>query len=557
MPQPSTLPPAYPTKPKFSSAERAQADAIRRQATNVKETIESILVAFILAFIFRAYVVEAFVIPTGSMAPTLMGAHTHFICPDCGYQFDVNYDSRGEGDNLTIPSETPPPNFPIHCPNCGYQITPNPTTMMPLQYGDRILVLKYLYLVHPQRRWDVVVFKSPAPPDPGQPRYSENFIKRLVGLPGETIQILDGNVYVSKDDGKNYTIATRPEKVQDALWRIVYNNDYHPQGMDRAPAQSPWRQPWTPEMDGPGWEMDSHPQLRTFNFDNLAGAATIDFDPNANNSDNAPSTHSFNDYLAYDQGHPHALATVSDLKLDLTYTRRAGDGPLRVRLSKYEDAFIAEIDPHEAKLLHQGAMGDQQIGQTVPIDSGVGVPVRIELSNVTYRVTLKIDDKTVVQSTPADYAPDLERLKQAYNVEERMAPPTVKIMADHQKCDIAHLSLWRDIYYVNQIDRAPAWGTPSNPVHLHRKGETRPDGSKYDDDEFFVLGDNSQLSSDARYWDMAIDLPNEGLEMESGRVPGRFFLGKAFFVYWPAGFRPFGPGSYSILPNFGDMRFIH
>lgn len=39
----------------------------------IKETIESILVAFILAFIFRAFVMEAFVIPTGSMAPTLLG----------------------------------------------------------------------------------------------------------------------------------------------------------------------------------------------------------------------------------------------------------------------------------------------------------------------------------------------------------------------------------------------------------------------------------------------------------------------------------------------------
>src|ERR1700733_14132653 len=53
---------------------------------SIKETIESILVAFILAFIFRGFVVEAFVIPTGSMAPTLMGAHSRFICDDCGYQ---------------------------------------------------------------------------------------------------------------------------------------------------------------------------------------------------------------------------------------------------------------------------------------------------------------------------------------------------------------------------------------------------------------------------------------------------------------------------------------
>src|SRR3954447_20540890 len=70
----------------------------------VKETIESILVAFILAFIFRAFVVEAFVIPTGSMAPTLLGAHMRFRCPDCGYRFDVNYQGIESGDDVIIPS---------------------------------------------------------------------------------------------------------------------------------------------------------------------------------------------------------------------------------------------------------------------------------------------------------------------------------------------------------------------------------------------------------------------------------------------------------------------
>src|SRR6478672_10381680 len=80
--------------------------AARRAATSdegsAKETIESILVAFILAFIFRAFVVEAFVIPTGSMAPTLLGAHMRFTCPDCGYQFDVNF-STGSSNDVSIP----------------------------------------------------------------------------------------------------------------------------------------------------------------------------------------------------------------------------------------------------------------------------------------------------------------------------------------------------------------------------------------------------------------------------------------------------------------------
>ena len=62
--------------------------------SNVRETLESLIIAFVLALIFRAFIVEPFVIPTGSMAPTLLGAHTRYVCPDCGFQFDVNYSGR-------------------------------------------------------------------------------------------------------------------------------------------------------------------------------------------------------------------------------------------------------------------------------------------------------------------------------------------------------------------------------------------------------------------------------------------------------------------------------
>ena len=75
-------------------------------------------------------------------------------------------------------------------------------------------------------------------------------------------------------------------------------------------------------------------------------------------------------------------------------------------------------------------------------------------------------------------------------------------------------------------------------------------------DSFFVMGDNSAISEDARYWDKPIDLPHEGLDIQSGRVPEQFMLGQAIFVYWPAGFRLFDT-RFAIIPNFGDMRWIH
>ena len=102
---PRPIPPTVPSPP----APPPAATTPPPEKENIKETIESILVAFILAFVFRAFVVEAFVIPSGSMAPTLLGAHMRYRCEECGYEFDVNYPSeRSDDENISIPNKTGP-----------------------------------------------------------------------------------------------------------------------------------------------------------------------------------------------------------------------------------------------------------------------------------------------------------------------------------------------------------------------------------------------------------------------------------------------------------------
>src|SRR5947209_17399809 len=100
---PRPIPPTVPSPP----APPPAATTPPPEKENIKETIESILVAFILAFVFRAFLVEAFVIPSGSMAPTLLGAHMRFRCPDCGYAWDVNYSpprSDQSSDDIDVPN---------------------------------------------------------------------------------------------------------------------------------------------------------------------------------------------------------------------------------------------------------------------------------------------------------------------------------------------------------------------------------------------------------------------------------------------------------------------
>src|SRR5271155_2584057 len=61
-----------------------------------RETIESVIIAFVLAFLFRTFEAEAFVIPTGSMAPTLMGKHKDLECPMCHYRYQANASDQND-----------------------------------------------------------------------------------------------------------------------------------------------------------------------------------------------------------------------------------------------------------------------------------------------------------------------------------------------------------------------------------------------------------------------------------------------------------------------------
>jgi signal peptidase I len=174
----------------------------------IRETVESIAIAFILAFLFRSFEAEAFVIPTGSMAPTLMGRHKDLTCPASGvtYRAGASLENPDSGSQrgLVISSHDPYHRFTT---NVEYEYdkrrgewrVKNPTQWtedgrrvdLRSFSGDRIIVSKFIYEFSDPQRWDVIVFKYP-----GNPK--QNYIKRLVGLPGETIRIRHGDIFVAK-----------------------------------------------------------------------------------------------------------------------------------------------------------------------------------------------------------------------------------------------------------------------------------------------------------------------------------------------------------------------
>src|SRR5262245_31663444 len=217
----------------------------------VRETVESIVIAFVLAFLFRTFEAEAFVIPTGSMAPTLMGRHKDVDCPKCGFRYQVSASEEESDDPIRRP---PSECVAGKCPMCQYVLAMTPNVpqgvpearggkipFKPSYNGDRILVNKYIYSFSDPKRWDVVVFKFP-----GDAKV--NYIKRLVGLPGEKLRIDHGDVFLGKEDAsedKDFEIAQKPPNKILAMRQLVHDTNYDPAELDAVG----WPLRWTSASD--------------------------------------------------------------------------------------------------------------------------------------------------------------------------------------------------------------------------------------------------------------------------------------------------------------------
>ncbi|MBV8780725.1 MAG: hypothetical protein JO353_04945 [Phycisphaerae bacterium] len=319
-----------------------------------------------------------------------------------------------------------------------------------------------------------------------------------------------------------------------------------------------WVQPWKPSAGLSAWDLTAD-NGRSFHFNAPSGDGAITFDSNVQRA-KFPLT----DWLAYDQvasrpeysvdrydtGDPQAPDNaVSDLKLAFTYHRESGDGALTASLSKLDRTFSVRIAPNRITLQSRQNQNTTELAAAdIALEKG---DHRIEFMNVDYCVTVRIDGRDIIRSTPEQYAPDIPLLLRAFDHHESFPKPTISIEAADQVCTLSHVGLWRDIYYGNR----PSPG--SDMRAFHASPQNFPDNVTHlASDEFFVMGDNSPISMDARYWTDPIRLPDESLNVEAGRVPERFLLGKAFFVYWPAGYRPF-ESAPALVPNFGDMRLIH
>lgn len=275
------------------------------------------MLAVILAFIFRSFEAEAFVIPTGSMAPTLMGRHIDVTCKECGYRYSSGASIENSDRNGGFVTQT-------SCPICRYPQTlarknagdgsnPNEDSFN----GDRLIVDKVTYLLEDPQRWDVIVFRYPY-------NAKQNYIKRLVGLPNETIRIHNGDVFAKQDGESEFKILRKPPHKLRALLEIVDDSDHLATGLVEAEWPSRWQE-WSKKPADRSWQIKREQNRKGYYHEsysndgkssNVAWLRYRHLVPNLDTWQNAPRTPITRAQIYDDRGIPDTAKVFSRVEVD-------------------------------------------------------------------------------------------------------------------------------------------------------------------------------------------------------------------------------------------------
>jgi len=184
-------------------------------------------------------------------------------------------------------------------------------------------------------------------------------------------------------------------------------------------------------------------------------------------------------------------------------------------------------------------------GQEEPLATGIITPISEDNKKLTEVKFANVDHMLVLEFGDNKLAYDLGLEPQDAGQIQPEIEPSVEIFGSG-KMTLSHVAVFRDIHY-----------TSAKYYNSNDKGWAINEPFKLNKDEFFVLGDNSPNSQDCRWW-RSEGLSNKGIApYRVGIVPRDYLVGKALFVYWPSGFKPFDNFPINIIPNVGQMRLIY
>jgi signal peptidase I len=408
---------------------------------------------------------ESFIVPTGAMAPTVIGAHADRVCPNCGCRFAVSLSEWVRRDDFGEPDRS---SIETYCPNCRQpHVVDAQATLL---RGDRLLADK---TIRPDR-WSVAVFRNPR-------NRKESYVKRTVGLPGETIELAVGDVFIN---GKR--VRKDPHVATD-LWIAIHDTALVPKETDTStPLWRPRGKPSRWRQRGGQWSAKGE----------TAGHDLLEF------TGNVTDFLAYNDYSFRDTEREHP---VDDVLVTCEIGEFHGPGGLGFDWGFGESSVHVEaksdgkIVVEATSALPSGeihrASANGQCKAAIASGDSLSFAVRDGQAYVMHNrdvISLAIfgpDDVESVRDIPVPAA-------------------GCRLAISAEDCSVAlnRITIHRDVYFIgSELDSNPLQAGTGTPLQLA-------------DNEYFMLGDNSARSLDSRFF---------------GGVPGTDIIGVVRWTYWP------------------------
>ena len=472
--------------------------------SGLRYVIESLVSLALAVFLVRSFVVEGYIISTGSMAPYLLGFHKQVVCPECRMPFAV-------GVPVEVDAET---NGPVTCPNCG-QIHID-LSFVPRNEGDQLLVQKFAYLFRPPKRWEVVVFQNPNQP-------TQAYVKRVIGLPGEEVQVRAGDVWVNGE-------LARKNLAEQRSTRIVISTLKY-QSQDANDLRWQMEDGWTSSNNGfefnpksvaSGKDEDSTPMSVTYRGSILRNSGSS---PVSESAQLWPTdVYAYNGLNDTTQRH-----RVRDLMLAMQFELHSGRGALTWALSDGAQTFAVSLEAGEREL-RLFVNGVEEQDQRVKLSGSMWQRERlVEMSLFDRQLLFALNGEVIYQRPLEPLVLSVKNGSQAAKNFPSNDVQPVRFGAQNLRVSINDLTLYRDVYYTRGDGRHGI----DEPYRLNS-------------DEYFFLGDNSPVSLDSRSWTNAV-------------VRDHMLIGKPFLVHLPS--RPgrvkLGAAEWHIrVPDWGRIRYI-
>jgi hypothetical protein len=471
-----TGPAAAPPSPSAS----AQTLKLVEERDNARETLETVAFVVFLVLLLKGFVAEAFVIPTGSMATTLLGEHTSCVCERCGYPFPSNNQLNTQRKMLTA----------VECPNCRLRMALGDKVRLP-EGGDKVLVLKPQYDLHAPKRHDVFVFKFPGEPyyltnGPGGMGFGpqeglkrnggpqedfgpKNFIKRLWGLPGEKLAIWQGDVYlaIAGEQGvEKLEIIRRAPRLLLTMRRIVNDNQYLAQA-GQPPLATRWKtgSDWQTNPAAPGWiasdggktfastgsEATEWLRYRHLFVPEEARRNGERMDRPEPPAAGTLQPRLITDFLAYNEDWDQHHHWVGDLMVDVEADVAENKGELILELNQGIDCHRAVFD------LASGVcrLATFRNGQELKLDQATTEARlapgrhRLRFADFDQRLTLWVDEKLAFGDGVA--VPPVPKGEKGPRLADLFP---VSIGAKGARVSVTNLQVWRDIYYTQACSQS-------------------------------------------------------------------------------------------------------